>query len=90
MPFLHLVHQLEYDFIVAAGADARTIQLHLAGADNLTIDAAGNLVIQTASGSIRFRRPVIYQPVDGKRLPVDGGFELEANNTVQFHIGDSQ
>ena len=36
--------QLEYDFIVAPGADTKAIRLAFDGADSVSLDAAGNLV----------------------------------------------
>jgi len=37
--------QLEYDFVVAPGADLKTIRLAFAGADKLNIEAQGDLVL---------------------------------------------
>src|SRR5262249_54417422 len=37
--------QLEYDFVVAPGADPSQIRLGFAGADSVQIDAAGDLVV---------------------------------------------
>src|SRR5262249_36508143 len=42
----HSGGQLEYDFIVAPGADPTQIRLSFAGADNVAIDPAGDLVMQ--------------------------------------------
>jgi hypothetical protein len=42
--------QLEYDFNVAAGADANLIRLGVEGADGLRIDGGGDLVLPTAAG----------------------------------------
>src|SRR6185436_947337 len=38
--------ELEYDFVVQAGVDPRVISLEFEGADNLSIDADGELVIR--------------------------------------------
>ena len=54
--------QLEYDFVVAPGADPSTIKLAFAGVDDATVDARGDLVLQTAGGPLRFQRPVITRP----------------------------
>ena len=53
--------QLEYDFIVAPGADPGTIKLGFAGVEQTTVDAQGDLVLKTAGGPLRFQKPVIFQ-----------------------------
>lgn len=50
--------QLEYDFIVSTGADPSAIRLAFTGADDVTIDAHGDLVLKTAAESLRFHNPV--------------------------------
>ena len=59
--------QLEYDFVVSPGADPRRIRLGFQGADKLEVDAQGDLVLHTATGVIRQRKPVVYQEVEGLR-----------------------
>ena len=53
--------QLEYDFIVAPGADPGTIKLGFAGVEQTTVDAQGDLVLKTAGGPLRFQKPIIFQ-----------------------------
>ncbi len=55
--------QLEYDFVVAPGADPRAIKLGIEGAKKLRIDPEGNLVVQVSGGEVCFHKPVVYQPV---------------------------
>jgi len=80
--------QLEYDFIVAPGSDINRIQLTLEGAENLRLDRAGNLNIETGNGPVSFRRPVVCQSIDGERRLVKGAFRLSAKNKVSFDIGN--
>jgi hypothetical protein len=79
--------QLEYDFVVRAGADPSAIRLRFDGAAKLRLDASGNLVIGTEDGSIAFHKPAVYQLVEGKRTPVAGRFKLLAHNSVGFSLG---
>jgi hypothetical protein len=79
--------QLEYDFVVAPGADTKPIRLHFAGARGLKLDADGNLAIVAVNGTIAFHKPAVYQTVDGDRRPIAGQFTLLANNTVGFSVG---
>jgi hypothetical protein len=78
--------QLEYDFLVAAHADPRRIVLAFDGVRALSLDAEGNLILQTSYGEITQHKPVIYQDIDGKRQRVDGRYVLRAKHRVGFHI----
>ena len=79
--------QLEYDFIVAPHADPSQIRLQFNGADSLALTDAGDLTISTSDSSIAFNRPVIYQQLHGRRVHVDGEFELAADHTAAFRLG---
>jgi len=78
--------QLEYDFVVSPGADPRRIRLGFHGADKLEVDAQGDLVLHTATGVIRQRKPVIYQEVEGARREIAGGYVLEGARRVGFRV----
>jgi len=78
--------QLEYDFVVAPGADPGVLRLVFRGAERIAIDAAGDLVLATASGDIRLHAPVIYQEVAGVRTPVAGGYVLKEPQEVSFAV----
>src|SRR5580700_7935312 len=52
--------QLEYDFVVAAGADPGAITLTFPGARNVSVDKAGDLVLATDSGRIVQRKPRMW------------------------------
>ena len=79
--------QLEYDFVVAPGADYRQIRLAFDGATHLSLDESGNLVIGTSSTPIVQLAPVIYQNVAGTRKVVDGGYTIGRDGKVSFRIG---
>src|SRR6266852_1202094 len=79
--------QLEYDFIVAPGADPRQIRLGLKGLKKLELTPEGDLLLDTFGDPVRLQKPVIYQEFGGKREPIDGSFVLSAKNTVRFRIG---
>jgi RHS repeat-associated protein len=79
--------RLEYDWIVAPGADPRRIVQVLDGVDRLSIEANGDLSIQTASGAVLQKKPVVYQEIGGERVPVEGGFVLRGRNRIAFQVG---
>jgi hypothetical protein len=66
--------QLEYDFIVAPGANPLDIDLAFDGVDSIDIDPAGDLVLHTAGGELRQKRPVAFQTIDGKRHIVNSHY----------------
>jgi hypothetical protein len=78
---------LEFDFQVHPGINPSVIQLAFPGATGLSLDAQGNLLVQTATGSWRQQAPVLYQTVNGTRRAVSGQFVLQANNHVGFSTG---
>jgi hypothetical protein len=79
--------QLEYDFVVAPGADAHAVALNFTGAEQVRIDSAGNLVLDTAAGSVMQHRPYLYQEVNGVRQEVAGGYEMQGEHQVGFTVG---
>ena len=78
--------QLEYDFIVAPGADPDAIRLGFEGADEINLDHQGNLILQTAGGELLQRAPVIYQEIEGVKASVAGGYVLQDDNEVSFAV----
>ncbi|MGE3482348.1 MAG: SBBP repeat-containing protein [Gammaproteobacteria bacterium] len=79
---------LEFDFIVTPGADPDVIRLAFDAGRDVRIDAAGDLLLATAAGDLRLRRPVAYQEVSGRRERVDAAFELDgAARELRFRVG---
>jgi beta-propeller repeat-containing protein len=81
--------QLEYDFVVAPGADPKDIRLDVEGGLSrhaqiggikppLHIDARGDLIVRTDGGDIRFQKPVVYQQdIEGRKQYIDGRYALQ-------------
>ncbi len=84
--------RLEYDFVVAPGADPRAIRLDVSstsgtsGARGPRLDARGALVLRTPGGDVTQERPVIYQQIAGRRWTVTGGYTLRGSR-VSFAVG---
>ncbi|OFV91359.1 MAG: hypothetical protein A3H28_11940 [Acidobacteria bacterium RIFCSPLOWO2_02_FULL_61_28] len=78
--------QLEYDFVVAPGADPRAITLDFAGAQRMEIDPQGELALQTSAGEVRLHKPVVYQEVGGIRQMVDGHYVRRGKEVVGFAV----
>lgn len=79
--------QLEYDFIVAPGADPQRIRLTFEGIQTRRIDDRGDLILETRTDPVRLQKPVIYQEIDGRRQEIPGGYLLEDTGDVGFQVG---
>lgn len=78
--------QLEYDFIVEPGADSHFITMNFSGAQKLSLDAQGDLVLRIANRDLRLLKPVAYQEVDGRKRAVASSYELKSARQVSFHV----
>ncbi len=78
--------QLEYDFVVAPGADPTRIMLDFRGAEKIGIDAHGELVLSAAGREVRQHKPVIYQEIDGVRQAIAGGYVRKGAHGVGFEL----
>src|SRR2546429_7913649 len=81
-------HQLEYDFVVAPGADPGAIRLKLASASKLQLDAHGDLILHCRTGDVRMRKPLMYQESGGNRHDVAGRYLLEGRHQVRFAVAN--
>jgi hypothetical protein len=79
--------QMEYDFELAPGASPEGIQLAFRGAKGKHLDTAGDLVVETDHGAIRFLAPRAFQEENGARRPVDAAFTVSAEDRVGFAVG---
>jgi len=84
-------NNVEKLFYVAPGAEPGRIRLKVSGTDSLTVDDHGELVLTTPHGPVAFTRPVAWQEIDGKAVPVAAEYELLASggrhNEYTFAIG---
>jgi Beta-propeller repeat/Abnormal spindle-like microcephaly-assoc'd, ASPM-SPD-2-Hydin len=78
--------QMECDFAVSPGANPNRIQFEITGAGEIRIDTAGNLLLKTDSGELRFESPVVYQESHGQRVVVDGGYVVDDPTHISFHV----
>jgi hypothetical protein len=82
--------QLEYDFIVAPGADPRRIAFDVNGAKRVHKDAHGDLVFKMESGDkndeIRWHKPLVYQEKNRMRQLVAAQYVITHKNRVGFEL----
>ena len=79
--------QLEYDFVVAPGADPQSIQMRFEEVSQLRVTGDGDLVAATSGGSIKLQTPLVYQEGEGGRKLVAGRFVVTSDHTAGFHLG---
>jgi len=80
--------RLEYDFIVQPGADPSQIMVQYDNAKSLSINEAGELVIETDWNSITQLKSKVYQNVFGFDMPVQSKYQLLSENSFSFELGD--
>jgi hypothetical protein len=74
---------LEYDFVLAPGADPGLIGLRFSGQKGMRLDGRGNLLVRVGAGELRQLRPRAFQ--DGKTVPAR--FRLLGESRVAFALG---
>ena len=77
--------QLEYDFVIAPGADPGCIAWRIDGA-RPSVDAAGNSVMHAPHGPATFRKPVVYQLDGDSKTRIEGWYAV-AGNELRFRLG---
>jgi hypothetical protein len=79
--------QLEYDFVVAPGADPSKIAFRIRGAARMKIDAHGDLVLHGMDSDFVMHKPIIYQTIASERRAIEGSFVKRGKNEVAFRLG---
>ncbi|MCI0529256.1 MAG: SBBP repeat-containing protein, partial [Nitrospira sp.] len=75
-------HQVEYDWVIAPGVDPGIIQFTFDGADNLEIDAQGDLILHLTDGEVHLRKPHIYQEINGVQQAISGGYVILGSEMI--------
>lgn len=79
---------VEYDFVVAPGANPGRILMGFEGGRSLRLDPKGNLVLGVEGGELTYKAPKLYQMLGAERVPVKGSFVLAGNRNARFEVGD--
>ncbi|HKU74629.1 MAG TPA: SBBP repeat-containing protein [Pyrinomonadaceae bacterium] len=78
--------QLEYDLVVAPGANPKLIRFAVEGADQIRIDKTGRLLLGLKHGEVSLNKPVSYQlDENGNRREVKSNYVLNGNE-VRFKL----
>jgi hypothetical protein len=79
--------RLEYDFVVAPGADPKQIALKIGGAQKMRVNSGGDLVLTVANGEVALQKPMVYQNVRGERHRVTSKYAIGRDQLIRFAIG---
>jgi len=79
--------RLEYDFIIAPGANPGAITLRFAGADRVRLGSNGDLILEAGEARVFQHKPVLYQTIAGQRRGVSGKYDLRGRGAVAFVVG---
>ena len=87
--------QLKSVFTLAPGSDPTQIRWRYTGAQAVTVDAAGTLLVQvpprgptaTQPLTITEQAPIAWQEIDGRRQAVAAAFAVDPGGTVRFQLG---
>jgi hypothetical protein len=77
-------NRIEYDFVVAPGANPASIRLAFDPGDNLTVDDSGNLLLR----QVKHGKPSAYQEIGGARTDVEARYVVDGDGEVHFAVGD--
>ena len=78
--------QLEGDFIVAPGANPKSIKFGAEGTQRLERSRFGDLILHTANGEVRLHKPVTYQRINNAQIEVASRFRLTGKNKFNLEI----
>jgi hypothetical protein len=80
--------QLEYDFIIAPGADPGRIAFDILGAKQILRDKRGDLLFKVGEREIRWHRPVVYQKEkwDGAPEEIAADYAITGKDRVSFEL----
>jgi len=80
--------QLEYDLLIAPGADLESVRICYDAALTTRIDDNGDLIVETPLGVLTERAPVAWQVADGRETYVPVTHVLLGDNTIGFTCPD--
>lgn len=79
--------ELEYDFVLAPGADPSCIRLRYRGADRISLDRNGDLLLHAGHSRLVQKRPVVYQVDDrGERREVAARYRMAGKSAARIDV----
>ena len=82
--------RLEYDIIVAPGADPSKVRFKYSGAKDVRVTATGDLEIELSGGRLVFKKPSLYQRLNGGRVLRRGKFVVRRDKPAAGTLNGSK
>jgi uncharacterized protein (TIGR03437 family) len=79
--------ELEHDVVVHPGASPAAVAMAFRGAESVDLDSSGAARVRSGSRQVQWKKPVIYQEVNGTRIPVAGNYRKTATGDLGFDVG---
>lgn len=80
--------ELEYDVVVAPGADPARFAFRIAGTDRIALSDTGDLELGARGARATLKRPIAWQDIGETRHRVASEFALGDDGTVHLRVGD--
>jgi hypothetical protein len=77
---------VEKIFKVLPGGDVEDIRITFEGVKSLSINEAGELVLETDLGNVKMTKPSAFQDISGKHNPVDVSYVVNGKDTYSFVV----
>jgi len=78
---------LKYELFVRPRAEVGRIRFTYRGAEKLSLDSDGSLLIHTSQGVLRESKLISYQEIGGTRIPVDSRFVVHDEGDGVYSYG---
>jgi hypothetical protein len=75
-------HHLEYDIVVKPGADPSKVKFRYSGANDVRVTKNGDLSIAVNGGRLIFKKPGIYQQINGRKVWREGTFNIRQDKSA--------
>lgn len=79
--------KIEYDFVIAPGADPGNISVAFEGARHAQLSESGEIEVTTAAGTITQQKPVAWQEIGGGRASVETRYRPKGGGTFAIAVG---
>jgi hypothetical protein len=77
---------IEYDLVLAPGADPTKISFALEGATSIRLANSGDLLLTLRDAEVRQRKPMVYQEINGVRRFLPARYLIHRDKTVGFEV----
>lgn len=79
--------KLKYDVIIAPGTNPALAVFSYSGDNGLSVNEAGELIINTSIGTVTEEKPYAYQVINGVKRTVQVSYKLIAPKVYGFQVG---